>query len=77
MGSYLSLTASWLRTKARNFMREEKGAGEIIAAVVVLAIVVVLGIAFQDKIVEFFNTLWGNATEGADTGIGTNGTKPT
>ena len=63
---------SMLRAKIRNFFGEENGAGEIIAAVVVIAIVIILGIAFQDRIKELFTNLWTSATSGAE-GVGQGG----
>lgn len=41
-----------------NFLRKERGGSEIIAVVLVIAIVLVLAAMFWDKISVFFGELW-------------------
>ena len=46
------------KTRFTNFLRKEKGGSEIIAIVLVIAIVLALAAVFWDKISEFFSNLW-------------------
>ncbi len=46
------------KTRFVNFMKKERGGAEIIAVVLVIAIVLVLAAVFWDKISEFFSDLW-------------------
>ena len=59
----IMMYCSLLNMKARfvNFMKEEKGGSEMIAMVLIIAIVLVLGGMFWDKISEFFDGLWSSA----------------
>ena len=66
MSTCLGLTANWLRLKWDAFTREEHGAGEIIAVVVILAVVIALGILFHEQIGNLFNQLWSTVTGQAD-----------
>lgn len=46
------------KIRFQNFLNEEKGGSEIIAMVLVIAIVLVLAAIFWDNISVFFNDLW-------------------
>lgn len=54
--AYCSLMS--MRQKFDDFMHEEKGGSEIIAMVLIIAIVLVLAGIFWDKISAFFESLW-------------------
>ena len=71
MDAFIQTFACWLKAQVAQFAHEETGGGEIIATVVVIAIVIMLGVAFSSQIAEFFNQLWGQATGNAGS-IGTN-----
>ena len=47
-----------LKAGARRFFTSERGASDIIAVVVLVAIVVVVGVAFRKKLVEFIGQVW-------------------
>lgn len=47
-----------LKAGARKFLTSEHGASDIIAVVVLVAIVVVIGVAFRQKLVEFIGNIW-------------------
>ena len=61
---YFKATCAAMNAKQRfiNFLRKEKGGSEIIAIVLVIAIVIVLAAIFWDKISEFFTNLWDSVT---------------
>lgn len=47
-----------VKTKAKNFFTEEKGGGEIVGAIVVIAIVVLLAVAFKDQLGKLMESIW-------------------
>lgn len=47
-----------VKTRFTNFLKKEKGGSEIIAIVLVIAMVLVLAAVFWDKISAFFSELW-------------------
>ncbi len=50
------------KTKFFNWIKEEKGANEIIAVILILVVVVGLGIIFREKIMDLANKLWETIT---------------
>lgn len=50
--------AAGLKKNVRRFFTSERGASDIIAVVVLVAIVVVLGVAFRKKLVELVGNIW-------------------
>lgn len=50
-----------LRLWKAKFFGEESGAVDLIVIVILIAVVVVLGIAFKDKIVELISSLFDDA----------------
>lgn len=56
------------RQKIKDFMKKEKGGSEIIAMVLIIAIVLVLAGIFWDKLKIFFDKLWGEVTGKDPTG---------
>ena len=64
-----------LKAKFNQLKKSENGGAEIIAVVVLIAIVVVLGVAFKDKIADLIKNIWEGITgntaglnEGVDLG---------
>lgn len=55
---YMSLLA--MKGKFLAMKNDERGGAEIIAVVVLVAIVIVLGIAFKDKIVDLIKGIFDN-----------------
>lgn len=51
-----------LRAKYTQLKNSENGGAEIIAVVVLIAIVVVLGVAFKDKIADLIKNIWEGIT---------------
>lgn len=60
---YMSLLA--MKGKFLAMKNDERGGAEIIAVVVLVAIVVVLGIAFKDKIVRIIQEIFGSIDAGS------------
>lgn len=58
IGIGLFSAAQSVKARFRNFLRKEKGGSEIIAVVLVIAIVLVLGGIFWEQISAFFSDLW-------------------
>jgi len=54
-----------VKTGLHNLIHEEKGASEVIAMVILLAIAVILGFMFKSKIVALFGKLWDMVTGGS------------
>ena len=46
------------RQKLAGFFRGEEGGAGIIAAVILIAIVIVLGVVFKDRILTLFDQIW-------------------
>ncbi len=52
-----------MRTRAKtiaDFIRSESGAAEIIAVIVLVAIAIILAIAFRAQVGDFLQNLWGS-----------------
>lgn len=49
----------------QSFVKEEKGAVDIVAIVVMIGIAVLMAVLFKDKIGSLLNTLFGNITTNA------------
>ena len=58
MSTKLILTYLNAKMKIVDFLKREKGGSEIIAMVLIIAIVLVLAGIFWNKLYEFFNGLW-------------------
>ena len=60
MSLYTMMVMGMCALKAKFFelKNNENGGAEIIAMVVLIAIVVVLGVAFKDKIVDLIKNIW-------------------
>lgn len=60
------LIRSYLRFQSRiksagsRLAREERGGAEIIAAIILLAIVILLAVAFKEKIGKLLQDIWSN-----------------
>lgn len=52
------------KTKIHNFLHNEKGASEVIATVIILAIVVTIALLFSKNIQNLFGDLWTWVTTG-------------
>ena len=50
------------KTRFADFLKKEKGGSEIIAVVMVIAIVLVLAAVFWEGISKFFGDLWNSVT---------------
>jgi len=60
--SYLCFQ-SWMRhmkSAGNRLAREERGGAEIIAAIILLAIVIILAVAFKEKIGSLLESIWKN-----------------
>lgn len=51
-----------LRIRALEWFKEEAGASAIIAVILILAVVVILGIAFKDEVIGMANDIWSEIT---------------
>ncbi len=49
------------KQKLAGFFRGEEGGAGIIAAVILIAIVIVLGVAFKDRVLQLFDQIWPDA----------------
>ena len=58
------LYVKWLQMK-QDFLREQRGAVDIVAIVVLIGIAVVLALFFKDQIVSILRTLFGNIESAA------------
>lgn len=63
----LFTAANMLRRKVQQtvsrFVGEEKGGAEVIATLIIIAVVIVLALAFRDNLSELVKSLWNNMTE--------------
>lgn len=66
MGLSLLFIKTWLAAQWSRFVEEEKGAADIIAIVLVIAVVIALAILFRDKLGELFNSIFPTAPAGLD-----------
>lgn len=62
--------ADTVKEKARKFFTEEKGGGEIVGAIVVIAIVVLLAVAFKGQLETLMGNVW-SSISGQETNITT------
>lgn len=53
----------------QSFVKEEKGAVDIVAIVVMIGIAVLMAVLFKDKIGSLLNTLFGNITSNAQDAV--------
>lgn len=67
-----------IRTKAYcakkgfvKLMRNEKGDTNIIAIILILAIVIALAVIFKDKLTDLFNKIWDNTFDNVDKALET------
>lgn len=60
----LKYQAQYMMMKVRSFLGKEKGAADIVAIAIMIAVVVAVGLVFQEKITEFV----GNLLDGLDAG---------
>ena len=56
--AYGKLALKGISSKLRNFFNEEKGAAEIIATIVLVAIVVLLALFFREQIGNLVSSIW-------------------
>ena len=49
--------------KSINLLRNESGETNIVALILILAVIVALFILFSDKLTEMFNKIWGSLFE--------------
>ena len=61
------------RLQAINWFKEEKGANEVIAIILILVVVVALAILFQDEITTFAENIWSKITTDAEPFTGGDG----
>jgi flagellin-like protein len=56
------IRAKWAKSalvqKTKNFIREERGGAEIIAVIILVAIVVLLAVAFRSQLGELVKNIW-------------------
>lgn len=52
------VVADTVKTKVKQFFTEEKGGGEIVGAIVLIAIVVLLAVAFKDQLEDLMSNIW-------------------
>ncbi len=52
-----------MKQKVSNFLKNESGEANIIAIILVLAIVIALAIIFKNQIMGLFNRIWGSLFE--------------
>lgn len=55
--------------RAKEFAKEEKGAAEFIAVILIIAIIVALVVIFKDNISALFEKIWGQISSDADSAI--------
>lgn len=52
--------------RVKDFMKEEKGGAEIVATIVLVAIVVLLAVAFKDQLAGLVSDVWAGVDANAD-----------
>lgn len=52
------VVADTVKAKVKHFFTEEKGGGEIVGAIVLIAIVVLLAVAFKKQLGELMKSIW-------------------
>ena len=58
MGLTLMFLRTWLAAQTSRFMKDEDGAADIIAIVLIVAVVIALAFIFKEKIVELLGKLF-------------------
>lgn len=53
-----SIHANNFKSRVENFLKEEKGGSEIVATIVLVAIVVLLAVAFKSQLVSLVQGIW-------------------
>ena len=61
MGLSLLLLKTWIMAQAGRFFKDERGAVNIVEIVLIIAVVVVLALAFKDAIVKLINDIFPTA----------------
>ncbi len=57
------------KENAKNFFKSERGEANIIAIILVLAIVIALALVFRNQIKNLFDSIWGNMTEDVNSAL--------
>ena len=53
----LLFVRAWLAVQANRFLKEERGAVNIVEIVLIIAVVVVLALAFKDALINLINSI--------------------
>lgn len=65
----IGMMCAYAKCKIDAFLKEEKGAVDIVAIVVMIGIAVLLAVLFKDAITELLETLFGTITGNATTAV--------
>ena len=64
------------RIKFQNWLKDETGANEIIAIILILVVVVALAVIFRDNITKLAEDIWANITNQSGGFTGGSGSNP-
>lgn len=65
LAAKLTVWALQVEDKLNKMLKDESGEANLIAIILVLAVVIILALLFKDKITGLFNSIWGNLEDDA------------
>lgn len=66
MFAYLQVKKLNLKNSISDFMKEEKGAADIVAVILIVLVAVIAAVFFKDQIMALIENLFGKITENLD-----------
>ncbi|MBQ4260124.1 MAG: hypothetical protein IJB84_07705 [Lachnospiraceae bacterium] len=61
--------ALYMKSKAMNALKNERGEANLISIILILAIVIALALVFKDNIKKLFDQIWGSMFEDTTSGL--------
>lgn len=67
---YGQIMAGRAKESVKNFWKQEKGGSEIVAVIVLIAIVMLLAVLFKDQLSDLVERIWNSINANADLAAG-------